>query len=109
MSKAKETSGAHGLSPSQWSEKLEGALESRDQTDLKELLMDLTLEIRDEADSISRFDRGPVLDRLVEHARRFALSDPTQMEALAKELDDERKLCEEAKENCPVEAIGDDG
>lgn len=25
------------------------------------------------------------------------------------ETDEERKLCEEAKENCPVEAIGDDG
>jgi hypothetical protein len=87
-----EQQSAYGEAPRQWEQALIDALDLRDHARLKQTLASLRTELGSQVRLLDRMDRAPVLDHLVEHARRLLRSAPTQQEALERELAQERRL-----------------
>jgi hypothetical protein len=88
----KEHRPAHGKAPREWEEELRNALDRRDHAQLKQALKALGGELGSESQLLNQIGRAPLLDRLVEQARRLLHSAPTGEEALEKELTRERQL-----------------
>jgi hypothetical protein len=83
---------AYGAAPQHWEQALLDALALGDPVRLKQALASLRSELGSQTQLLNRMDRAPMLDHLVEHARRLLRSAPTEQEALERELAQERRL-----------------
>ncbi len=89
---------AYGAAPQHWEQALLDGLELGDPVRLKQTLASLRSELGSQAQLLNRMDRAPVLNHLVEHARRLLRSAPTAQEALERELARERRLWADFRE-----------
>jgi hypothetical protein len=83
---------AHGRAPAEWEKEFLDALDLRDHGRLKQALKALREELGSETRLLNQMTRDPVLDRLIEQARRLIRSAPTEEEVLERELTRERQL-----------------
>ncbi len=86
------TTGIYGHAAEDWEQILDGALDRHDHEALSRALFELHGELHHENTVISRYRRGPRIDRLVEQARRILGSEPTVSEVFEEEADRERRL-----------------
>jgi hypothetical protein len=96
--KRKNRQASHGYAPAHWEKEFRAALDLRDHERLKQALKALRGELGNLALLLNQMDRAPVLDRLVEHARRLIRTTPTEAEALENELTQERQLWADYRE-----------
>jgi hypothetical protein len=80
------------IDPREWERRLVWAVEAGDRAGLHRALGELRRELDVEEDLVIALQREPLLERLVEHARRLVSTDPTDEEALVAELIEERRL-----------------
>ncbi len=85
-------SGVYGRAPDEWEQVLRSALDSGEPARVRSTLCALADEIGAQTDRVDRHAAEPVVDRLVEQARRLIRGAPTTEEALQQELGAERQL-----------------